>query len=603
MVEAITLEINGDSKGAQNAVEGLSVKTVALGNIVATAVTKAFEMLGEAIKFAGEQMLKAIDASAEQEKNQMLLVNAMKQSGTFTREAYKNNLDLASSLQLVTKYGDEQIVMVQKELATFGVQGKQLKDLTQLTLDFASAKGMDLQSAGQLIAKTVGGETNALARYGIEVEGAAGSTERMTSATEGLSRLFGGTAQAEAKSFSGQIEQVKNQWDDLYETLGDLVTQNDLAKIAFDYVKKAIAELNAWVIKNKDDILIFVKTALLVTIDGFIFLIGTIKWVINALGFLGTGFMGLGSIVLKVVALIINGWELIFKTLTDIVSKIPIVGEAFKKVGETITSGFTFAREKVEGLANGFSAVANGIAAGTITIDSNLTILQDSLTGFKDAVEAAGNAAAAALAKINLEAAEKAAKLIAQQKALQAALEGIWNVGTGLIVSVSSNAANEMVKNNKTLGQALEISTKQYLGKLLEEQVDAKVKEISAFAITEIGKANLGGPLTFGLSLLAIPAILAAATLAKAMIRSAAGFAQGGVVGAEGNRIPLPTGGQLVEAHAGEVIGTPTRLAASGIGGITVSFNNYGAISSDVDIDAIGNRIADRIKEGLRGSI
>jgi hypothetical protein len=237
--QTVELVITGDSKSAESSIEGLSTKSVALGSIIANVVTKAFEMLASAVGNATAQISEAVKASAEQEKNQLLLVNAMKTAGTFTRQAYADNIALASSLQSLTKYGDENIVMVEKELATYGASGKQLKDLTALTLDFASAKGMDLQSAASLVAKTVGSESNALARYGIEVQGAAGSTERMTSATEGLAKLFGGTAQAEAKSFSGQIDNIKNAWSDIYETIGDVITQNEAMGVVFDYVKKA----------------------------------------------------------------------------------------------------------------------------------------------------------------------------------------------------------------------------------------------------------------------------------------------------------------------------------------------------------------------------
>ena len=86
-------------------------------------------------------------------------------------------LKQASALQKVTTFGDESIIGVQASIAAFVDSEEQIKKATEATLDMAVAMGMDLKSAGDLIAKTLGSSTNALSRYGIQVEGAVGSTE------------------------------------------------------------------------------------------------------------------------------------------------------------------------------------------------------------------------------------------------------------------------------------------------------------------------------------------------------------------------------------------------------------------------------------------
>jgi len=83
--------------------------------------------------------------------------------------------------------------------------------------------GMDLQAAGDLVAKTLGSSTNAMSRYGIEVTGAVGSTERLESLTNNVAKLFGGQASAQAETYAGSVQQLKNELGDMAEGIGRLL--------------------------------------------------------------------------------------------------------------------------------------------------------------------------------------------------------------------------------------------------------------------------------------------------------------------------------------------------------------------------------------------
>jgi len=130
-------------------------------------------------------------------------------------------LDHASSLQKMTTFGDEAIIGVQASLAAFIKDEEQIKKATEATLDMAVAMGMDLKAAGDLVAKTLGSSTNAMSRYGIEVKGAVGSTERLESLTNNVATLFGGQASAQAETMTGALEQMKNALGDVAENIGE----------------------------------------------------------------------------------------------------------------------------------------------------------------------------------------------------------------------------------------------------------------------------------------------------------------------------------------------------------------------------------------------
>ena len=129
-------------------------------------------------------------------------------------------LAYAAAQQKVTRYSDENTIQAMTLLSAFTKDEQQIKLLTQATLDLATAKRMDLASAADLVGKAFGSSTNALSRYGIQVTGAVGSTERLKSLTENVAKLYGGQAATAATTFAGKLERIKNVIGDVKERFG-----------------------------------------------------------------------------------------------------------------------------------------------------------------------------------------------------------------------------------------------------------------------------------------------------------------------------------------------------------------------------------------------
>ena len=158
--------------------------------------------------------VKAFDTQA---KAEIKLLTALK-----GREDIQQRLiSQAKELQTKTLFGDEETIAAQAMLATMGLEEQAIKELIPLVQDMATAKGMDLVGAADLVAKSVGSSTNALSRYGITITGAVGSQERLNTATQALNRAFGGQAEAIAKVGAGSLVQLKNQFGDLMEDIGE----------------------------------------------------------------------------------------------------------------------------------------------------------------------------------------------------------------------------------------------------------------------------------------------------------------------------------------------------------------------------------------------
>src|SRR5690606_903833 len=139
--------------------------------------------------------IKSVRAFADFEKSVVALNTAL---GTSNHSL----VDYAGELQQLTGYSDDALLSSMALIGAFEKDENQIKRLTRVTLDLATAKGMDLKSAADLVAKSIGSSTNALSRYGIEITGAVGSTERLDSAVRGISNLYGGQALAAADTFS-----------------------------------------------------------------------------------------------------------------------------------------------------------------------------------------------------------------------------------------------------------------------------------------------------------------------------------------------------------------------------------------------------------------
>jgi len=204
----IKVSTTGAGKSQKN-LKGLSGSINSLGKAALATGAAYFGTRGLINGFSS-----ALRLAGEQEQAEKKLEVALGKTSTAL-------LNHASALQKMTAFGDEAIIGVQASLAAFIKDEEQIKKATEATLDMAVAMGMDLKAAGDLVAKTLGSSTNAMSRYGIQVEGAVGSTERLESLTNNVATLFGGQASAQAETMAGSLDQASNSAGDLAEKIGE----------------------------------------------------------------------------------------------------------------------------------------------------------------------------------------------------------------------------------------------------------------------------------------------------------------------------------------------------------------------------------------------
>ena len=166
-----------------------------------------------------EALMKPIEAYREQELAVNRLTQSMVNSGVFTSDLRNKYNEMSDALSKVTLYQNDQITSAMAVLQTQARGITLTKEITQATLDFASAKGIDLVSAAEMVGKTLGGETNALARQGIAIDMTKSGTERLAQVTEALSDRFRDQATVATQGL-GVMDQIKNQFQEQQEIVG-----------------------------------------------------------------------------------------------------------------------------------------------------------------------------------------------------------------------------------------------------------------------------------------------------------------------------------------------------------------------------------------------
>lgn len=153
-------------------------------------------------------------------------------------------LDLASSLQKVTKFSDETVLSSENMLLTFTNIGKDVfPQATKTVLDMSQALGQDTKTSAIQLGKALNAPiegTSALAKIGVKfTEAQKDMIKTMTESgnvagaqtiiLKELATEFGGSAEAAGKTFAGQAIILKNRLDDLMEGIGEklipIVTQ------------------------------------------------------------------------------------------------------------------------------------------------------------------------------------------------------------------------------------------------------------------------------------------------------------------------------------------------------------------------------------------
>ncbi len=238
----------------------------------------------------------AVKNADQQAKAVATLKAAISSVGNEANVSVSDLTSFASAMQKVTLYGDEATLAAMGILeAMTQLDTKGLTEIMPHVMDFATAVEMDLQSAAELVGKAVGTSTNALARYGVELEEGMTPAEKLASITETLQGRFSGFAEAAAKAGAGPLQVFQNRMSDISEQFGAIIIPR-LASL-LDKIEGILKWLEGLNPKAQEFLVTFGAIAA-VTGPGLVFLGQLAQFaptMVSAVGGLSNAFNGLAT--------------------------------------------------------------------------------------------------------------------------------------------------------------------------------------------------------------------------------------------------------------------------------------------------------------------
>jgi len=339
-----------------------------------------------AARAVGAAMVLPITLAGQQEQATVRLNAALRQQGVVSQETSAALLKNASVLERVTRFGGDAILEVEALLLQFGrLSTDQVPRATAAVLDLAEANGQDLTAAAQLVAKSVGSTSNALSRYGVQIDNALRGSERFDAIMEQLEERVGGTAQILGGTFLGQIEQTKNAWGNLLAELGGFIVRDPVVRDSLSAITDLLGELSTEIKSSGTQINALGGNAVRVARDAIPVLIDAVAYMVETL----SGKTGLSSTVKGIITVfdalyssiqgtadVLSGLTLSFIALSRVVQGEFVPAQAiFEQATELITG----AGSRLEDFAQRAQARFAALGDETGSLGARLRELADQL--------------------------------------------------------------------------------------------------------------------------------------------------------------------------------------------------------------------------------
>lgn len=219
--------ISGASSGFKSLVAGVTVANLASQAIVGTA---------NAIK---DFAFDSINAAIEAEDSTNRLAQALRSTGSYTKQAIEDFQNYASAMAQSTIYSDDQILSNIALAKTFGATNQQAKNLVMAASELAATYGGSLDQRVEQLGKTF---TGVGGKLGTLIPGFKDLTEaqlKSGSAIDFVNSRLSGAAAAQLDTYGGKLGQLKKSFGELQESLGGFVVQSGISGV-FDKLATAI---------------------------------------------------------------------------------------------------------------------------------------------------------------------------------------------------------------------------------------------------------------------------------------------------------------------------------------------------------------------------
>ena len=369
---ALTLSIVADidnlQKGlakADNEIQGFGQKVGEFGKKVAAAFAIA---AAAAVAYAGKLAVDGVKSAIEDEQAQLRLAAALRTATGATDAQIKATEEYIRSTQLATGITDNDLRASFQRLSVSTKDATKSQQLLTLAIDISKGSGKDLNSVVEALSKAYEGQDTRLVRLGIGITQADAKAMDFTETTKALTNLYGGAAAANAETFQGRIDRLKQAFEEAKEEIGyrllpfierfvDLIINRVIPKLQefaayFDPIKQAIKD-------NQAAFDAFGKFVVDVVIP---ILVGTLGAALKTVGVIAGGVV---DIIGKVISAIQTSVDVAIAAINALIARynaIPILPN-ISPIGASTSVGTPFG-QAASAVASAQPATAAQLAAG-----------------------------------------------------------------------------------------------------------------------------------------------------------------------------------------------------------------------------------------------
>lgn len=205
-------------------------RDITLSNALGNA-GKSAQTTGEKIDAAGKKAavvftaassaaLLFAKAAAEDEKSSVLLANQLKNVTGATNDQIASTEKWISKTTLASGIADDKLRPALARLVTSTKNVQEAQKLTNLAMEIATAKHLDVEAVANALAKAYDGNMGALKRLGVSLDETTIKNKDFEGAVKQLGETFKGSLQAESETAAGKMERIQNAMNEAKEAIG-----------------------------------------------------------------------------------------------------------------------------------------------------------------------------------------------------------------------------------------------------------------------------------------------------------------------------------------------------------------------------------------------
>jgi hypothetical protein len=240
---------------ADKAVETNASKIADFGKKAAAAFAVA---AAAAVAYGTKLAVDGVKSAIEDEQAQLRLAAALKTATGATDAQIKATEEYIRQTQLATGITDNDLRASFQRLSVSTKDTTQSQKLLNLAIDISKGTGKELSAVVEALSKGYEGQDTRLVRLGIGITQADAKAMDFTETTKVLTNLYGGAAAANAETFQGRIDRLKQAFSEAQEEIGyrllpfverfvDLIVNKVVPQLQefakyFDPIKQAIKD-------------------------------------------------------------------------------------------------------------------------------------------------------------------------------------------------------------------------------------------------------------------------------------------------------------------------------------------------------------------------